>query len=87
MDAPVELRAFLAATTIRVSDLLSLQVGDVITTDKPCGRELLIQVEGKNKFMATVGQFRGNRAMKITRGCPTVESKNPESKAETAGQK
>ncbi|HEX4796483.1 MAG TPA: flagellar motor switch protein FliM [Humisphaera sp.] len=86
-NAPVELRAFLATTSIRVSDLLSLQVGDVITTDKPCGRELLIQVEGKNKFMGTVGQFRGNRAIKITRGCQMVEAKGADAKTETAGQK
>jgi flagellar motor switch protein FliM len=35
-NAPVELRAFLAQTTIRLNDLLSLQVGDLITTDKEC---------------------------------------------------
>jgi len=44
-------------------------------------------VEGKNKFMGTVGQFRGNRAIKITRGCQMVEVKGSEAKAETAGQK
>ena len=33
-NAPVEMRAFLAQTTISCNDLLSLQVGDVITTDK-----------------------------------------------------
>jgi len=33
-NAAVEMRAFLAQTTIRVSDLLALQVGDVITTEK-----------------------------------------------------
>jgi flagellar motor switch protein FliM len=79
-NAPVDLRAYLAATTIRVSDLLSLQVGDVITTDKPSDRELLIQVEGKSKFYGHVGQFRGNRAIKISRCCQT-----PEAKAEKAG--
>ena len=34
-NAPVEVRAFLAQTTITLNDLLSLQVGDVITTEKP----------------------------------------------------
>ena len=68
-NAPVEARAFIAQTTIRMSDLLSLQVGDVITTDKPCGRDALIQVEGKNKFFAKVGQLRGNKAVQITRAC------------------
>ena len=52
-NAPVEVRAFLAQTTIKLNELLSLQVGDVITTDKDCARDVLIQVEGKNKFLGT----------------------------------
>jgi len=68
-NAPVDVRAFLASTTIRVSELLSLQVGDVITTSKPCQKDVVIQVEGKNKFVGQVGQFRGNKAIRITRAC------------------
>src|SRR5579864_883642 len=45
VNAPVEARAFLAQTTIKLNELLALQVGDVITTDKPIEREVLIQVE------------------------------------------
>jgi len=66
-NAPVELRAYLAQTTIKLNDLLSLQPGDLITTDKECLDDVLIQVEGKNKFLAQVGQFRGSRAIKLTR--------------------
>src|SRR5438270_2254980 len=40
-NAPVEVRGFLASTTIRVSELLSLQVGDVLTTAKPCSSDVL----------------------------------------------
>ncbi len=50
---------FLAQTTIRLNDLMTLQVGDLITTDKECTEDVLIQVEGKKKFLAQVGQFRG----------------------------
>ena len=35
-NAPVEMRAFLAQTTITLNDLMTLQVGDVITTEKQC---------------------------------------------------
>ena len=42
-------------------------MGDLITTDKEFTEEVLIQVEGKNKFLGQVGQFRGNRAIKLTR--------------------
>jgi flagellar motor switch protein FliM len=67
--APVELRAFLAQTTISVNDLLSLQPGDILTTDKDQASQVLIQVEGKNKFLGRLGQFKGNRAIQITRPC------------------
>src|SRR5215475_13637766 len=54
-NAPVEARAFLAQTTMKLDDLLSLQVGDVITTEKDQVRDVLVQVEGKNKFLAQLG--------------------------------
>ena len=66
-NAPVELRVFLAQTTVRLSDLMALQIGDVITTDKDCSRDVLIQVEGRNKLMAQIGQYRGKRAIRVTR--------------------
>jgi flagellar motor switch protein FliM len=68
-NAPVEMRAFLAQTTIRLQELLSLQVGDLITTDKPIDKDVLIQVEGRNKFTAQVGQLRGNKSVRIMRIC------------------
>jgi flagellar motor switch protein FliM len=71
-NAPVQVRAFLAATTISMDDLLSLQVGDLITTDKDCSREVLIQVEGRNKFLGQVGQFRGSKAVRVTKLCETA---------------
>jgi len=68
-NAPVEMRAILGQTTIRLQELLSLQVGDLITTDKPIEKDVLIQVEGRNKFTGQVGQFRGNKSVRITRVC------------------
>src|SRR6201992_1241752 len=65
--APVEARAFLAQTTMTVNDLIALQPGDIITTDKDVARDVLIQCEGKNKFLGQLGQFRGGRAVRITR--------------------
>jgi flagellar motor switch protein FliM len=65
--APVEMRSFLGQTTMRLNDLLAMQVGDVITMEKKCSRDVLIQVEGKNKFLGQVGQFHGNRSVRITR--------------------
>ena len=75
-NAPVEVRGFLARTTISVNELLSLQVGDIITTGKACDSDVAIQVEGKNKFIGRVGQLRGNRAIRITRACQQVAEDN-----------
>ncbi|MGE5608914.1 MAG: flagellar motor switch protein FliM [Bacillota bacterium] len=80
-SAPVEVRAFLAQTTIKVSDLLSLHVGDVITTDKESSQEVLVQIEGKNKFLGRIGQFRGNRAIQITRHAQQI-TEEPAAEAE-----
>ncbi len=68
-NAPVEMRTFLAQTKMSVNDLLGLQVGDIITTSKDSGNDVLIQVEGRNKFLGQLGQFRGGRAVRITRQC------------------
>jgi flagellar motor switch protein FliM len=68
-NARVEMRAFLAQTSITVSELLALQVGDVITTDKPIERDVLVQIEGKNKFLGQIGQFRGSRSIRVTKVC------------------
>jgi flagellar motor switch protein FliM len=65
--APVEMRAVLARTTIRMDDLLNLQVGDLITTEKAIASDAFVQIEGKIKFHGQVGQIRGNRAIRITR--------------------
>jgi flagellar motor switch protein FliM len=71
--APIELRAFLGQTTIRVADLMALQVGDILTTEKQATQDVLVQAEGKNKFMGQVGQFRGARAIRVTRLCRQPE--------------
>jgi flagellar motor switch protein FliM len=66
-NAPVEARAFLAQTTIRMSELLALQVGDIITTEKACNKDVLLTVEGRQKFLGQLGQLRGNKCVRITR--------------------
>jgi flagellar motor switch protein FliM len=66
-NAPIQLRAFLARTTIKLNDLLTLQAGDLITTERESTEDVLIQVEGKNKFQAQFGQYRGKRAIKLTK--------------------
>jgi len=71
--APVELRAFLAETRISMKDLLAMDVGDIIQTEKLASSEVLIQIEGRNKFAGRMGQYRDKRAVTITRYADTEE--------------
>lgn len=85
-NAPVQMRAFLAQTSIKLNDLLALQKGDVITTEKEFTHDVLIQVEGKNKFLASIGQYRGNRAFKVTKVIDESADPAPEKAASGAAQ-
>ena len=57
----------LAETTIKLSELRSLQTGDLILTDKPAAAPLILSIEGKRKFIGQLGQYRGHRAYKVLR--------------------
>jgi flagellar motor switch protein FliM len=72
LESAVELRALLAQTHVRLSDVLDMQVGDVIATDKPAGDEVQVQLEGRNKLQGHVAQLHGNRVVRIT-GLPRIE--------------
>jgi len=61
----VGLVATLATTRITTQELLSLRVGDIITTDQDCGHPIDVTVEGHNKLRATLGAFKGRKAIKI----------------------
>jgi len=65
--AEMELQAYLAETTITVGDLLALAPGDILQTDKPASADVVIQVEGRNKFCGRIGRHKENRAVKILR--------------------
>jgi len=65
--AKLEVTTILADTTMSVNDLMNLQAGDVILTDKPAASPLSLSVEGKRKYIGQLGQYRGNRAFKVTR--------------------
>jgi flagellar motor switch protein FliM len=69
LESAVELRALLAETKIRLSDVLDMQVGDVITTDKSAspGDEVQVQIEGQDKLGGSAAQLHGNRVVQINR--------------------
>ena len=66
-SAVLEMKAYLAETSITVGDLLSLKEGDILRTDKRTKEEALLTIRGKPKFRARLGKHRGNMALMITR--------------------
>jgi len=57
----------LAETTITMRDLAGLSPGDLILTEKESGTPVVLCVEGEKKFLASLGQHRGQRALRVTR--------------------
>jgi flagellar motor switch protein FliM len=62
----VQLVVELADTTISTSDLIGLRVGDIINTEKDTQRPLVVSVEGRPKFHAQAGAFKGHKAIQVT---------------------
>jgi flagellar motor switch protein FliM len=72
--APVEMIVRLADTTIAMKDLISLRVGDIITTEKDVRAPLEVDVEGVAKFNARSGAYKGRKAICIEE---TTERRKP----------
>ena len=65
--AGLTVTGILAETTITLRDLRTMAVGDLVVTDKPVSDAIVVSVEDEKKFLAAIGQFRGQRALRITR--------------------
>ena len=63
--AVVEVVVDLAETSISTSDLIGLRVGDIIATEKDVERPLVVSVEGRPKFHAKPGAFKGRKAIQV----------------------
>ena len=70
----VGLVAFLGRAHVRLSELRGLRPGDIIQLETPAERELLLQIEGRNKYAGLPGQLRGRRALRITRPAENDET-------------
>jgi flagellar motor switch protein FliM len=66
LDAAVELRVVLAETRLRLSDVLTLNEGDIITTNRAAASDLPLEVQERPTFSGQPGQFAGNRAIALT---------------------
>jgi flagellar motor switch protein FliM len=62
----VQVSVELARGTVKVRDILALQVGDLLELSTPAGDPARVYVEGEAKYLANVGASRGSKAITIT---------------------
>lgn len=69
-----ELVAELASVRLRASELSSLRVGDIITTDSRVASPLTVTIDGTPRYQARPGAFKGRRAVCLEERIETREA-------------
>ena len=64
--AETEVRVNLAKSSISASDLMNLQVGDIVTTEQSSRADLEVDIQGVGKLRGRAGALRGKKAIEIT---------------------
>jgi len=64
--AVVQVIAYLAQTSLRMNEVLALQPGDIIQTEKRAKSDILITIEGRPKFRASPGRHKRSKAFIVT---------------------
>lgn len=82
--ASVEVTGVLAETSMTMQELINLQPGDLILTDKLAIQPVLLSVEGEKKFWASMGKIKGKRALQVMESVrpgqrPAASAKPPRS--------
>jgi flagellar motor switch protein FliM len=72
-NAVVTVSGLLAETTITLGDLMHLSVGDLIVTEKPATEPVTVSIEEEKSYLASMGQYKGARALKVIRAIPKSE--------------
>jgi len=63
----IPMTVFLGQTSLKLSELRDMKVGDLLPLPKPADGELVVQIGGRNKFAGSPGQLRGKRAVRLLR--------------------
>jgi flagellar motor switch protein FliM len=64
-DVTVELTVELGSTTLKGSELMQMEIGDVIMLDNESDKPVVVKVEGVPKLRATPGICHGNLAFQV----------------------
>lgn len=66
MDSLVDIVVDIGDAELTISDLLALEIGNVVLLNKSISDELIVKVEGVPKFKCLPGLRKGSQAIKIT---------------------
>ena len=64
-ESMTEVVVTLARSTLRATDLINLQVGDIVSTEKDIREPLDVEVQGVVKFSAKAGALKGRKAIEL----------------------
>jgi flagellar motor switch protein FliM len=78
----VQVSATLASLTIKASDLLALQVGDIVMTDSSPVEPVLLRLNGRSLWQAAIGTHLGRKALRLTAPAVRSESQNPQANSQ-----
>ncbi len=83
----VQLVAQLAETKIGSADLVGLRVGDIINTEQSVDAPIVVSVDGKPKYRASLGALKGRKAIRIDEAILPVSASGPNTSAITGDSK
>ncbi|MHC4606794.1 MAG: flagellar motor switch protein FliM [Planctomycetota bacterium] len=72
-EAEMEAVAHMQLEDVSLSSLRSLSAGDILITSQMQSEPVVISVEGRPKFWAKLGSFRGRRAVQVKEGVTLEE--------------
>ena len=83
LTVPVNLRVLLGSIDVRLKDLNSLAVGDVLRLDARPEDDVRIDIEGQPRFAAKIGRLGGSLGVQIVR---SLEQNNNKDGGKNAGK-
>ena len=67
LAANTDLAVNLGTTNMSVGDLMTLEVGDILPLNQDASGEVSLLVEGVEKMKCVMGEYKGNRAVQVTK--------------------
>ncbi|MEG2081649.1 MAG: FliM/FliN family flagellar motor switch protein, partial [Oscillospiraceae bacterium] len=72
-NTELELKADLGEMYVLMSDLFSMQVGDIINLSKPKDSKVYVNIEGKPWFTGKLGAYKQNKAVQVEDTCEKIK--------------